>query len=141
MSQIRWCTPPLLPATGHLVHCVDVIHRLSGEHACWVGEQARLPYALKAGDAKTIGGLPSSAFVLAAPSAGSVATRSPKAASPAATPASLGGSGTADYIPLWTSTSNLGNSVLFQTGTEVGINTATPASRLDVNSGAPCAAR
>jgi hypothetical protein len=39
-----------------------------------VGEQARLPYALKAGDAKTIGGLPSSAFVLAAPSAGSVAT-------------------------------------------------------------------
>jgi hypothetical protein len=46
------------------------------------------------------------------------------------------GSGTADYIPLWSTARKLGSSVLFQSGTgataEVGINTTTPASTLDV---------
>ena len=55
----------------------------TSEQAHWVGvqvegqpEQPRVllvssPYALKAGDAETIGGLPPSAFVLAAPAPGS----------------------------------------------------------------------
>jgi hypothetical protein len=47
------------------------------------------------------------------------------------------GSGKADYIPLWSTATKLGSSVLFQSGTgataKVGINTATPASTLDVD--------
>src|SRR6267143_308346 len=68
----------------------------SGE-ARWVGvqvqeqgqaEQTRVlllsvPYALKAGDAETVGGLPPSAFVLAAPAA--ILTTTPSGASQAAT--------------------------------------------------------
>ncbi len=128
----------------------------TSEQARWVGvqvqgqpEQPRVllvsaPYALKAGDAETIGGLPPSAFMMAPPSGGSAApgsTASPASAAPstasaADTPA-VTGSGKADYIPLWSTATKLGSSALFQSGTgataEVGINTATPSSTLDVN--------
>ncbi len=100
------------------------------------------PYALKAGDAETLGGLPPSAFVRAVPGTGPailVPGASPNAtASPAVTPADSGttGSGTTSFVPLWTSTSDLGNSVLFQSGTgataNVGINFTTPATTLEV---------
>ncbi len=103
-----------------------------------------VPYALKAGDAATIGGLPPSAFVLAAPPTGAdgAATATGSAAPPADAPpaGSVTGSGTADYIPLWTSTSSIGNSVLFQSGTgktaKLGVNTTTPASTLNVKGAA-----
>ncbi len=114
------------------------------------GEQPRVlllsvPYALKAGDAATIGGLPPSAFVLAAPGTASAAS-APTAfmgstTSPADAPAGtdVTGSGTADFIPLWTTTSNIADSVLFQSGSgstaKVGINTTTPATTLDVKGG------
>jgi hypothetical protein len=102
-----------------------------------------VPYALKAADAETVGGLPPSAFMLAAPAAGSGGT-SPAtslAASPSSldsTPLTVGGGGTAQFVPLWTPNgSTLGNSVLFQSGTgstaNVGINTTTPSTTLDVN--------
>jgi hypothetical protein len=124
----------------------------SGE-ARWLGvqpqgqdEQPRVvllsvPYALKAGDAETVGGLPPSAFVLATPPVG--ATAAPTGASVATSSGSappagtVTGSGTVNFVPLWTSTSNLGNSVLFQSGTgstaKIGINTTTPGGALDVN--------
>ena len=102
-----------------------------------------VPYALKAADAETVGGLPASAFLLAAPSSGAgnaLTTASPTAASAAAPTTSLTGSGTADYLPLWTSSSALGSSVLFQSGTgktaKIGIGTITPAATLDVTGGA-----
>ncbi|MGB6678993.1 MAG: hypothetical protein WBE44_20025 [Terriglobales bacterium] len=127
----------------------------SGE-ARWLGvriagqaEQPRVlllsvPYALKAGDAATIGGLPPSAFVLAVPATGADgSTTTTNSAAPPADqlPASgVTGSGTTDFIPLWTSTSNIGNSVLFQSGAgktaKLGINTITPASTLDVKGAA-----
>jgi len=122
--------------------------------AHWLGvkvegqtEEARVllvsaPYALKAGDAETIGGLPASAFVLAAPTAKS---GTPGAATPAATaqanngslpPSNVTGTGTTNYIPKWTSSTAIGNSAMFQTGsgssTKIGINTTTPADMLDV---------
>src|ERR1700691_3373177 len=123
----------------------------SGE-ARWLGvlvnggeEQPRVlllsvPYALKAADAQTLGGLPASAFALA----GTVAAAGGNAA--AATPsadvatAAVSGTGTTDFLPLWTnSTGALGNSVLFQSGTgataKVGIGTSSPAVTLDVNGG------
>ena len=101
-----------------------------------------VPYALKAGDATTIGGLPPSAFVLAAPAMTS-ASSAPAAFAASDAPltdstpaADVTGSGTANFIPLWTSASNIGNSVLFQSGmgatAKIGINTGTPATTLDV---------
>lgn len=124
----------------------------SGE-ARWLGvringgeEQPRVlllsvPYALKAADAQTLGGLPASAFMLAAPavagadSSSSIISSSAQPVAPA-----VSGTGTTDYVPLWTNgTGALGNSVLFQSGTggtaKVGINTTTPAVTLDVNGG------
>jgi hypothetical protein len=124
----------------------------SGE-ARWLGvqisgqaEQPRVlllsvPYALKAADAQTIGGLPPSAFVLAAPS-GNGAVASTAAASSSTPPPSgaVTGSGTVNYLPLWDSTSDILSSVIFQSGTgstaKIGINTATPISTLDVKGGA-----
>ncbi|MGA1989099.1 MAG: hypothetical protein ABSG72_22705, partial [Candidatus Sulfotelmatobacter sp.] len=121
--------------------------------ARWLGvrtaeqtEQARVlllsvPYALKAGDAATIGGLPPSAFMLAAPgTTANVSAPATFVAAPADAPAAdVTGSGTADFIPLWTTTSNIGNSTLFQSGTgntsKIGINTTTPATTLDVKGG------
>ena len=123
----------------------------SGE-ARWLGvqvegqsEQPRVlllsvPYALKAGDAETVGGLPPSAFVLATPAPGAATAPSGAANSGSVGSAPAGstitGSGTVNFLPLWTGTSTIGNSVLFQSGTgstaKVGINTSAPASTLDV---------
>ena len=127
----------------------------TAEQARWVGvqvsgqaEQARVllvsaPYAFKAGDAETIGGLPPSAFVLATPAQSSAswsATTSATQSSTLPPPASaITGTGTVNYLPLWDTTSDIVSSVLFQAGTgataKLGINTATPASTLDVKGG------
>ena len=124
----------------------------SGE-ARWLGvtinggqEQPRVlllsvPYALKAADAQTLGGLPASAFVLAAP----VNSAGPNSATPSAGSVlpppgtAVTGTGIVGYVPLWDTTSDIVGSVLFQTGSgttaKVGINTTTPASTLDVKGG------
>ena len=120
----------------------------SGE-ARWLAVQAQgqaeqprvlllsVPYALKAGDAQTIGGLSPSAFVLAAPPTSSGNSSSGSNSNPNAPP--LGGTGTTDYLPIWTNSTTLGSSVLFQSGTgttaKVGIGTNKPASTLDVKGG------
>jgi trimeric autotransporter adhesin len=116
----------------------------SGE-ARWLGvrinsgeEQPRVlllsvPYALKAADAQTLGGLPASAFALAQPqnASSTAVSRTPAIVNSAVT-AALSGTGTKDYIPLWTSGTALGDSVLYQSGTKIGLNTKTPATALDV---------
>ncbi|HEY0704233.1 MAG TPA: hypothetical protein VGD60_15790 [Candidatus Acidoferrales bacterium] len=115
---------------------------------------ASVPYALKAADAETLGGLPASAYVteqsLAARSTTTIlapgnttlaaAPQNSAAANAAATPAALPvtnatptGGGTTNYVPLWTSATALGNSILFQTGGNIGIGTTAPAETLDVN--------
>ena len=48
-------------------------------------------------------------------------------------PPALGGSGKKDYVPLWLSSTKLGNSKLFQsTAGNVGIGTTVPLAALDV---------
>jgi len=42
------------------------------------------------------------------------------------------GTGTTNYLPKWTSGSALGNSLVFDNGTNVGIGTATPSTRFQV---------
>lgn len=99
-----------------------------------------VPYAMKAADADTIGGLPVSAFVLAngskavgtSPSA-STKTSAPSANSvPPANPA-VTGKGTAGFVPVWDTTSDIINSVMFQKNSLIGIGTTAPATTLDVN--------
>ncbi len=133
-----------------------------------VGEQTRVllvgvPYALKAADADTLGGRPPSAFMTndnpaagatgASSEAGSASVKPGLTAASTAggksnaktdtkTPAStITGSGTTNYVPLWTGTTTLGNSVLFQTGSGstamVGIGTASPTNALQVNGATP----
>ena len=100
-----------------------------------------VPYALKAGDAATVGGLPASAFMLAnsGAAANKPSSAAPMATAPAAgktaTPANpaVTGKGTLNYIPMWDSASDIVNSVIFQKASGIGISTTTPAASLDVN--------
>ncbi len=106
---------------------------VSGE-ARWLGvrvegqeEQARVMllavhYALKAGDAQTIGGLPASAFMLATP-AGNGSSSAPSsngsvaaAALPPASKDVTTTGGTVNAVPLFTTATNIQNSILSQTG-------------------------
>jgi hypothetical protein len=129
---------------------------VSGE-ARWLGAQAQgqaeqprtvllsVPYALKAADAETIGGLPPSAFVLAAPASSGATANSTNgnlpafpASGQAPAPSNVTTSGgTVNALPLWTTATNIQSSAITQTGSgktaKVGINTTKPASALDVN--------
>jgi hypothetical protein len=93
---------------------------------------ASVPYALKAADAATLGGLPASAFALAGtPSISAVAAAqgiTPDANATVTTPG-----GTSGYVPVFTGTATIADSILFQTTTGIGIGTQNPAATLDVD--------
>jgi len=108
----------------------------SGE-AQWLGvrvenatEQPRVlllsvPYALKASDAETLSGKPASAFVIAQPFS-SIGTKN-KIGRNTVT-AALSGGGTANFLPLWTSSTDLGSSIVFQSSVNnLGVGTTSPA--------------
>jgi hypothetical protein len=93
-----------------------------------------------------LGHSPPSAFLLAAPAGialnctvPAIATRSNSNSAPAA--GTVTGSGTADFVPLWTSSSNIGNSVRFQSDSgppaKVGFNTSSSSATLDVPAAEP----
>lgn len=92
-----------------------------------------VPYALKAADAETIAGKPLSAFVLAGNTTGVGADGltyvnpttlgGPVVAGPVAEPLS---SGTVGHLGKFTTTTDLGNSVVFEAGSAVGVNTTVP---------------
>src|ERR1700733_13525445 len=112
----------------------------SGE-ARWLGVQVQgeaeqprtvlmsVPYALKAADAETIGGLPPSAFLKAA------APGSTTAANASQVPAAaITGSGTINHLAKWNSSTKLGNANIFDSSSgKVGIATTSPGATLDVN--------
>jgi hypothetical protein len=125
----------------------------SSAEAHWIGiqisgqaEQPRalllsVPYALKALDAETLGGMPASAFVQAnqktgvkASSSAGASTSSNASSKTTVPPAAVTGAGTANYVPLWTGASTLGNSIVFQTGGNVGVGTTTPDAKVDATS-------
>jgi hypothetical protein len=131
----------------------------SGE-ARWLGvqpegqaEQARVqlvsvPYAMTAGDAKTLGGQPLSAFVMASSANGASPTTASGTATAAAsgsgivalaTPQGTGGNvtttlgGTTNYLAKFTTSTNVENSSLvYDSGTAVGIGTTAPAATFHV---------
>jgi hypothetical protein len=136
----------------------------SGE-ARWLGiqiagqaEQPRVlllavPYALKAADASTIGGLPPSAFVRAnretqaGTDQSSASSSSPAASTTGATPSlappttllnveTASPGQTVGFVPLWVGSSptiKVGSSALFQSGSKIGIGTTSPVATLDVH--------
>jgi len=120
----------------------------SGE-ARWLGVQVQdhpeqprtmlisVPYAMKAMDAETIGGMPPSAFALAnlaAPANNGGHGTFVQEANHTAT--GISGGGKTGYIPEWLSASKLGDSALFQSSTgNLGISTITPAQKFEIDLG------
>ncbi|MGA8151014.1 MAG: hypothetical protein WB952_08700 [Terriglobales bacterium] len=123
----------------------------SGE-ARWLGvrpenqdEQPRslllsVPYALKAGDAATLGGLPASAFLLVA---GAAPVASPAAAAsngnsganlPPPAPCNVTSDNTAvaNQVAKFSAPCNVEPSAITETGGQVGINNSAPSATLDV---------
>jgi hypothetical protein len=95
-----------------------------------------VPYSLKAVDAETLGGLPPSAFALAGAPTRAELNESAASVKPARPDAAVSpdqtGSGTANYITIWTGATTLGNSKLYQTTAgSVGLGTTTPSARLE----------
>ena len=129
--------PPYLFADGAA--------RWLGVQVAGQAEEARValvavPYAMKAKDADTIGGLPASAFVLAGPAAPPTAPASSTKAeaardvSPdtACTGITSDGTATANQVAKFTSACAIEPSAIFESGGKVGIGTTTPAANLDV---------
>jgi hypothetical protein len=100
------------------------------------GEPARVlmvsvPYALKASDADTLGGLPASAFLLAQPDGegGSSTARhsATRAANTTSEPATFDlTAGSPNFVGKFINGSDLGNSAIYDAGGLVGVNTTTP---------------
>jgi hypothetical protein len=104
---------------------------------------ASVPYALKAGDAATLAGHSAGDFLTLQTLPSALQSQSTVAGSPVRPAATLptgaqianvtpSGSGTPNYVPLWTSTTALGNSVLYQSKGFIGLGTAVPSAALEV---------
>lgn len=107
-----------------------------------------VPYALKAVDAETLGGLPASAFALAGTpgaasghSGSSIASpRTPDTRPQTAPDTTVGGTGTANHLAYWSNSTTLGSSVLYQSASKkVGLGTTTPTTAFDVQTAATTA--
>jgi hypothetical protein len=136
--------PPELFASGQ-PRWLGVRPQLSGEEEQPRVLLASVPYALKAVDADTLGGLPASAFLQA--NAGNVTSivEAPTTAAGSGTggvkrPSSSNvttSGGTVGHIPYFTTSTDIENSAIFQSGTgtsaKIGIGTTTPASPLNIS--------
>jgi len=89
-----------------------------------------VPYAMKAADAATLGGLPASAFALAGSSNASAQNSASPEIVPSSTVTATGG--TAGYLPVFSAASTIDDSLVFESGKNIGIGTKTPATTLDV---------
>jgi hypothetical protein len=93
---------------------------------------ASVPYALKAADSATLGGLRASAFVLAgSKAAADLAPAAVSAATMTASTVTTTG-GTTGYVPEFTGESSIADSPIFTSGSSIGIGTITPTATLDV---------
>jgi len=79
------------------------------------------PYALKAQDAETLGGMPASAFMTTAQVQSGQSVQS-----------NITGAGTTNYVPVWGSSTKLGNSTIYDSKGNIGIGTTAPTTALDV---------
>ena len=86
---------------------------------------ASVPYTLKAADTETLGGKPASAYLLAE-------QKAPHASKNSADPASLLSAGTPGWLGVFVDSENLGNSALFQSGSNIGLGTVAPLDTFHV---------
>jgi hypothetical protein len=94
---------------------------------------ASVPYALKAADAATLGGLPASAFALAGSNT-AVSSIASAAIAPDATSSTVTTTGgTANKIAKFSGSKTIVNSSIYDNGTEVGIGTTSPTATLTVD--------
>ncbi len=100
-----------------------------------------VPYAMKAADAETLGGLPASAFLqqrtVTGKSAGALRLSSSSAAGLETSGAVSDGTNTPNFIAKFTGTDTIANSAIFESGGLVGIGTTTPGRTLHLKSSAP----
>ena len=134
---------------------------LASEQGRWLGVQPQgeteeprvllvsVPYALKAADSDTLGGKPASAYALAGASisaqpeslSGAAQPAHPETAAPAKATSdakpSVTSTGTTNFISRFTDASgDIGNSVMYQNGSNIGIGTTTPGQLLTLETGA-----
>jgi hypothetical protein len=105
---------------------------------------ASVPYALKAADAETLGGVPASAYLrdpaassstITAALGASAGISAPTASTNAVSGKSLkprATSGITNYLGVFTNATDLGSSALYQSGGQIGLNTTTPFDFLHV---------
>lgn len=101
-----------------------------------------VPYALKAADAEMLAGKPASAYLLAEPDSGNegprmLRTGSDRARIPPTTNDGLTmtprvNSGTTNCIGVFANSTDLGCSVMWQSGNRIGVGTASPGAALNV---------
>ena len=101
-----------------------------------------VPYALKAGDAETLGGKPLSAFLLSDTGTNGASGKSKRVAGSqesgraqqeATTAVDNGGvNGTVNFLAKWSSATNITNSGVFENNGNVGIGTQSPGFQLDI---------
>ncbi len=126
-SQARWVgIEPMLPGVGESPRVL-----LTG-----------VPYALKSADSETLGGRPASDYVtldtlngLVSQQQVQVTGAQQQLSSSQLPPATVSGTGVTNYIPIWTNSTTLGDSTLFESAGKVGIGNTAPASTLDVTGG------
>ena len=80
------------------------------------------------GQIKITGGSPGTGKVLTSNASGLASWETPSGSG-------IGGSGTDNYLPKFTSATTLGNSVVYEEAGNIGIGTATPNSKLEVEGG------
>jgi len=105
------------------------------------------PYALKAADAETLGGKPASAFVTVDTAAATSGGNQPGAVAASASQgahngqsktqsngpmSSIGGSGNAGFIPIWKDSTDLGNSGISQSGSNIFMGNQLASESLQV---------
>jgi len=99
---------------------------------------AAVPYAFKSMDAETLAGRAAEDYVTREDLKSSVAEQVQALSSTAevhlfGVGGTLTGSGTAGYLPVWIAPTTLGDSIIAESGNNVGIGTNAPATMLDVN--------
>lgn len=90
-----------------------------------------VPYAMKAADAATLGGLPASAFMLAGSKTRD--SRSEASTPEASAAAVTTPGGVAGYLPVFSGVTTIDDAIVFESGSKIGIATNTPQATLDVN--------
>jgi hypothetical protein len=91
-----------------------------------------VPYALKAGDSATLGGLPASAYALAGSAKAATAATAFNGVQPDTISNVTTTGGTAGYVPRFNGTSTIIDSPIFVSGANVGIGTTNPTVPLEV---------